>query len=303
MEYEHLKSHDFRRLGLLGRVIELADAGESQVSDVTLTGAGADSSVNSTVSADASTLEDEGLLNLDHRAGGAWLARPTQDGRDAWAELSRRRSDRAQRARQLRNDYILWIYNNRSNGSADSDSFLRSGASYLGAPYLEDEFLQAGAWLRARDFIEGQGAWGRKSPLFPSLTVKGEDYVENGRDVHMEPTENGGATSYSFHGPTQFATGSSHFIQNQNIEHVKDAAEELARALHQLSQLSIGPEKAELTAAAADLEEEAAGQVRPQKFRAIAEGIQRILVGGAGGALGAFTSKQVTEFLESLPLS
>ncbi|WP_123737492.1 MULTISPECIES: hypothetical protein [unclassified Rathayibacter] len=303
MGLEHLEPHDFRRLDLLGRAIELTDAGESQVSSRTLAAPDANSGERSMVSADASTLEDEGLLNLDRRASGAWLARPTQAGRDTWAELSRRRDDRAQRARQLRNDYLRWIYNTRRDGSADSSKFLPSGASYLGAPYPEDEFLEAGAWLRARDFIEGEGAWGRKSPLFPSLTVKGEDYVEHDRDVHMEPTEKGGATSYAFHGPTQFATGSSHFTQNQNIGEVKAGAEELARALHQLSQLSSGLQKTELTTAATELEEEAAGQARPQKFRAIAEGIQRILVGGAGGALGAFTSKQVTEFLEALPLS
>ncbi|KQQ20519.1 hypothetical protein ASF48_07725 [Rathayibacter sp. Leaf299] len=302
MELDHLKPHDFRRLGLLGRVIELTDAKE-QASSRTLTESEDASVERQTVTADASALEEEGLLNLDRRFGGAWLARPTQAGRDAWAELSQSRNDRAKRTRQLRNDYLGWIHSTRSSGSAVSDDFLLSGPSYLGVPYLEDEFLEAGAWLRDRNFIAGEGAWGRKSPLFPSLTAKGEDYVENDRDVHSEATEGDGGTSYAFHGPTQFATGSRHFTQTQNIGDVKNGVEEIARALYQLSQLSTGQQEAELTAAAVQLEEEVAGQARPHRLRTIAEGVQRILVGGAGGALGAFTSKQVAEFLESLPLS
>ncbi|QNE44423.1 hypothetical protein F1C15_11915 [Frigoribacterium sp. NBH87] len=303
MDLDNLSHVDLRRLGLLGRAVAIVDSGEAQATPGMLAENRSDADERRAVTADAMALSDEGLLRLDERFNGAWLARPTVSGRDTWSEYERRRDDPRERRRRLRNDYLRWIHEaGRQGGPPNGDSFIDSGASYLGALFTLEELHEAGVWLKRQGFIDGGGAWGRSSPLRPFLTAKGEDYVDRERDVHAEPPQGNESTSYTFNGQTQFASGSSHFTQTQNMGDVGARAGEIAAALRQLSLLSTGIEHEELSAAASQLEEEVAGAARPQRLRAIAEAAQQILVSGAGGALGSIVSSQVTDFIDSLPI-
>ena len=262
-----------------------------------------DSAERATLSADIRALGDQGLLNVDERFNGAWSARPTQAGRDAWSAFSRRRADGVARRRQLRNDYLGWIYQESSGGGSPTvERFLESGPAYLGDPYVLGEVENAGEWLAERRFIKGPGAWGKTGPILPQHTAKGEDYVENERDVHVEPRAVGSTTSYTVNGPAQIAHDSHHVNQVQNIDSVRDDARELAAALRQLSALMADDTGADVVLAATGLEEEADGEARPHRLRAIAEGAQRALGSGVGGAVGTLISKQLTDFLGSLPL-
>jgi hypothetical protein len=303
MDLDNVTRVELRRLGLLGRAVAIVDSGEAQATPGMLVEDRSDADERRAVTADARALSDEGLLRLDERFNGAWLARPTVSGRDTWSEYERRRDDPRERMRRLRNDYLQWIGQaGRQGRTPNGDSFLDSGASHLGALFTIEELHEAGAWLKKQGFIDGGGAWGRSSPIRPSLTAKGEDYVDRERDVHAEPPQGKESTSYTFNGQTQFASGSSHFTQTQNMGDVGARAGEIASALRQLSFLTTGIEHEELSAAASQLEEEVAGAVRPQRLRAIAETAQRILVSGAGGALGSVLSSQVTDFIDSLPV-
>lgn len=294
---------DLRRLIVLGSVIEHLDSGNEQATPGALMIDPSDEAERATLSADVYALGDQGLLNVDKRFSGGWSTRPTQAGRDAWSDFSRQRANGVARRRQLRNDYLGWIYQESSSGSSPTvEGFLESEAAYLGDAYILGEVENAGEWLAERRFIKGPGAWGKTGPILPQHTAKGEDYVENERDVHVEPRAVGSTTSYTVNGPAQIAHDSHHVNQVQNIDSLRDDARELAAALRQLSSLTSEGIGADVILAAAGLEEEADGEARPHRLRTIAEGAQRALGSGVGGAVGSLISKQLTDFLGSLPL-
>ena len=276
------------------------DQGLEQVTPGDLMMDPGDSEERGGLSADARALADSGLLTLDERFNGAWAARPTRAGRDEWASFVSRRDDAVERARQLRNDYLRWIYTQtRRGGFAVADGFLDSGVTYLGRPYTLDDLMQAGKWLKERDFIHGPGAAQRPDPLRPAPTPKGEDWVEARRDVHEAPHSSGG-TSYTFHGPAQVAHGNQNVTQVQQNDQVRDDARRIATALQQLADTESGESRAELASLAGDLRSEADGSARPKRLKEIGSKALDVLGSGAGGALGGFVSTSLTTFLGTL---
>lgn len=292
-----------RQLGLLGAVIALVDSGEAQATPGQLMASPDDDVERERVSSDVRALGDEGLLSIDERLAGMWTARPTGAGRHAWADFDAIRSDPFARARQLRNDYLVWIYEQEDLGrNTGPDGFVDLGAAFLGGPYSSAEVDKAGAWLKDRGFLKGQAAWQTEGPLRPSLTAKGIEYVENGTDVHVTPGAAAPATSFVFHGPAQVAHNSQHVQMLQTNADTREAAREIASSLQQLVALMTGDEREALQQVADDLQTEADGDARPQRFKALGEAALRALSAGAGGAIGNFVSDRLTEFLGTLPL-
>ncbi len=118
-------------------------------------------------------LEGAGLLLVDWRYSGGWSARPSAQGRDAWAALETARGNKRARRRQMRDEYLGWVVDQDEAGaSPTSDDFLTTGASYLGMPYTQEDLEQTGKWLREGRFIEGPMADQRPDPLRPSPTRK-----------------------------------------------------------------------------------------------------------------------------------
>lgn len=292
-----------RQLGLLGAVIALVDSGHAQATPGQLMASPDDDVERERISSDARALGDEGLLNIDERLAGMWTARPTGTGRHAWAEFNALRRDLISRARQVRNEYLVWIYKQQDLGrGTSSDEFVESGASFLGDGYSSVEVDKAGAWLKDRGFLKGQGAWQTEGPLRPSLTAKGVDYVENGTDVHVTPGGAAPAASFVFNGPAQVAHNSQHVQMFQANVDSRETAREIASSLQQLAALMAEQDREVLQQVADELQDEAEGDARPQRFKALGEAALRVLASGAGGALGQFVSDRLTDFLGTLPL-
>jgi hypothetical protein len=285
---------------LLGDVIVRVDGGEQQVAAGALIADPADAEARNSLSADARALGDQGLLTIDERLGGAWLARLTPAGRDAWEEFELRRADKVQRAAQLRNNYLRWLYDNaQSGGYAVSDHFLESGAAYLDDPYSMDELMAAGRWLADREFIEGPGVDQRPDPVHARPTSKGEDYVEKGWDVRREANAES-SVSYNVVGPTQIAHGSHHFVQVQGKDQGREQALTLAAAIEQMLATVPKERRDEIAALATDLREEAEGGGRVDRFREIGGAATKAFSSGAGGALGATLISAVSTWLGNL---
>ena len=294
-----------RRITLLGAVITAVDAGAAQVPPGQLMQTPGDDGEREQISSDARALGDEGLLNLDERLAGMWTARPTAAGRQAWQDFTDQRDDPLARARYLRNQYLRWLYLEENAGRPSRpDQYAQSGASYLGAPFDLQEIDKAGAWLKERGFLKGPGSWGTEGPILPTLTAKGVDHVENDTDVHLSPAAAMSATStwYVFNAPAQVAhhSDNARFVQVNSA--VRDRAAQISEALRQLVELVGGEERDAIQRAADELQKEAAGEARPERLKAIGEAALRVLSSGAGGAIGAFVSDQITQFLGSLPL-
>jgi hypothetical protein len=293
---------EVRRLSLLGKVILLVDGGEPQVTPDVLMQNPDDDTERAAISADMRALRDHGFVALDERLAGMWVARPTANGRDAWAQFSSMRGSRLERQRQLRNEYMLWIYEAATTARyPQPGDFLQSGAGFLGEPYTAHELERVAVWLKERGFIRGQGAWGHPAPISPEMTAKGEDYIENERDVHVDPRDASGPT-HIYNGPTQVAHAGRDVTQTQHNQVIADEALRLVDALRQLAKLELDARRDELTKVADELEAEAAGEAEPGRLRSLAESAQRALSSGAGGALGSFVSDQLGTFLTSLAL-
>lgn len=120
-----------------------------------LQGNPADDDERAALSADVRALRDQGLMSLDERYSGAWVARPTLAGRDAWHEFRTRRDDTVQRQRHLRNDYLRWLCDQTRDGHyAVADRYLEANRTFLGSSFARSELGIAGAWLEKRAFIE-----------------------------------------------------------------------------------------------------------------------------------------------------
>jgi len=294
---------ELRRFVLLGAIINRVDAGEPLVTPGQLMESPADQDERQSLSVDVRVLGDQGFVNVDGRFNGMWTARPTGAGRQAWADFEARRGDALARARQLRNDYLIWVYSaDDLKGDTSPIGFVDSGASFLGDSFSFAEVDKAGAWLKDRGFLKGQAAWQTEGPLRPSPTAKGSDYVEKRIDVHVDSRDATPATSFVFHGPAQVASHSQHVQMIQTNADTREAGREIAESLKQLVAILSGDEREELQHAAEALLTEVDGEARPERLKALGEGALRVLSAGAGGALGSFVSDRLTEFLGTLPL-
>ncbi|GAA2941751.1 hypothetical protein GCM10010458_28520 [Microbacterium luteolum] len=286
-------------MSLLGKIIRVVDDGETHATPGMLMVDPGDAAERASVTADARALRDQQQVNLDERYSGGWAARPTSDGRDAWAEYVARRSDPVERQRQARNDYLRWIYEHtRDNTLAVADHFLEAGLTFLGDPYAMEDLTRAGKWLADRGLIEGPGADQRPDPLRVGLTVKGEDLVESGRELHSEAPQ-AASTSYTFHAPAQVAHNSPNVVQMQTNDASKGAVE-IAAMLDQLTAILVPDEARRTGEFAAQLREEASGTARSSRFREIGDAVMKAFGTGLGGALGSAVSTHTNAWLGTL---
>lgn len=295
-----LSSVDVRRLLLLGDMIRCVDAGEQQVTPGGLAADPSGQEERAALTADARALRDQELVLLDERFTGAWVARPTRAGRDAWTDFVARRGDPARRRAQTRNVYLHWVYaQTRDASHADADAFLKAGKTYLGDPYTEKDLLEAGEWLAARGFIEGPGVDQRPDPVRPRTTAKGEDYVEQSRDV-AEQESVAGSVNYNVRGNAQIAHQSQHVIQVQSSDSVWEDTLALVAALEQMLPAVSPDARDQIARAATQLREEANGEARPSRLRELGDSILTAFGSGAGGALGSALMVSVTTWLSTL---
>lgn len=111
-----LSNMDVRRLSTLGEIVRFCDADGAPVSHATLLEASPEGTDRRQLREEVDALADLGYVDLDERFNGAWLARPTSSGRQAWAELKALRNSIRDRRGQMRDDYLLWVYNQHEEG-------------------------------------------------------------------------------------------------------------------------------------------------------------------------------------------
>lgn len=291
---------ELRRLTLIGDIIRLLDSGEEQVTSGMLQRDAADDDERAALSADVRALRDQGLMSLDERYSGAWVAHPTRAGHDAWQEFSARRDDTVQRQKHLRNDYLRWLYDQTRGGHyAVADHYLDANRTFLGSPFTRPELGTAGAWLEERGFIEGPGAHGRPDPLRARPTARGVDWIEDGRDVHDQKADSG-STNYTFHAPAQVAHGSQYVVQMQTNSSGAQGAQELAQMLDQLAQGLPADAAGQLSGLAEALRDEAQGDTRTSRFRELGDAVTKAFTGGVGGAIGKGLLDHVNTWIASL---
>ena len=142
-------------------------------------------------------LADLGYVDLDERYNGAWLARPTSSRRHAWAEFNALRNSIRGRRRQMRDGYLLWVYDQHEGGlSPVADAFLESGAFFFGRPFTQEDLERTGEWLLEHGFIKVPKVWQRPDAIRPTITAKGQLYLEEGRSAHDSPASVGSSTTY-----------------------------------------------------------------------------------------------------------
>jgi hypothetical protein len=294
---------ELQRLLTLGRIVQLCDtAGNQAVSNNVVLEASPEGTDAREIRADLEALEDCGYVDVDERFNGAWLARITNLGRKAWAELESVRSSPRDRRRKMRDEYLIWLYNQDESGlSPTSDDFLTTGASFLGLAYTQDDLERTGEWLLERGFIKGPKVWQRPDPIRPQITAKGQVYVEEERSVHESPASVGSTTFHNtINGPAMLAQNSQHVAQTQNVNDWKDDARRLAEAVQQLAQLL--PDGTLLAEYGTKLRAEVEGDARPTRIRVLVDSIVKALGTGAGGAIGGALVTQAVGLLGSLPL-
>lgn len=299
-------ANELRRLDLVGAIIEASgkqggdDVGATELLDSETT-----SEQERQFNDDVQMLESEGLLMADWRLSGLGDARVTARGHDEWDKLAALRADRPRLLRQMRNDYLKWIYTQADAGIMPNyEDFLSSGANYLGLPYNKNDLENTGKWLMDRGFIDGPSVWGIDGPILPTITAKGSDYVENVHDVHDSGVPTSGSTigvQNNFSGNTNFAQGGEHIHQTINVGWL-DGARELADAIDaRLDEFVDTDIRTDLKASAAGLREAARAGATPAQGRALGSQIAVALAAGAGSAVAGELMKLVLDYLVSIP--
>jgi hypothetical protein len=250
---------------------------------------------------DLLALAARGLVELDERFNGVWLARPTSSGRLVWAEIETSRNSARDRRRRMRDEYLIWLYDQDADGlSPTSDEYLSAGGSYLGRAYDQDDLERTGQWLLESGFIKGPLVWQRPDPIRPQITAKGRLYVEEERSVHESPKSVGSTNFHNtINGPAVLAQNSQHVTQTQNVKGWEDNARSFSAAVNQLAQVLVDSELKETAEA---LRAELDGAARPSRARDLVDNIMKALGSGAGGALGGVLATQGVAVLGSLPL-
>jgi hypothetical protein len=171
-------------------------------------------------------LEQNGYAKLERVLSGHVGIIPTAAGRVELSRFKTRRDDRVERALNLRDMYLRYIWEEDELGkSPNPDAFVRTGPTWLGSAYSAGEVERAGEWLKEAGLIAGQAAWQYSGPLRPSLTIAGRDLVESGRSVTERPTPGGSAYNTTITGGNvNLAQGSNNVSQHQDNRSAADAA-------------------------------------------------------------------------------
>jgi hypothetical protein len=287
-------SADIRRLDVLGAIIRALD-GESTENSVTQNAVlpeGADYDATSALREDIRALEAAKLVSVSWRLTNAWRATPTRNGRDAWAALEDARNDRRARRFELRDVYLTWVVDQNDDGASPwPELFFDSGATYLGAPYTQEDLEHTGEYLREHGYIKGFGAAQRPDPLRPVPTAKGRYTVEQGISVNApasrDATSTGDTYNNHFNGPANVAQGSHDVQQTINItwqDQARELVEEISGRLHRVEDAQV---RADLTAAIEELRVEVAGEARPNQVRAVVTKIAIALGTSAASKMGS----------------
>jgi hypothetical protein len=293
---------DLRSLLTLGRIVQLFDAADQEpVSNSAVLEASPKGTDSRELREDLQALDTDGYVDVDERFNGAWLVKPTSSGRTAWAKVEASRDSPRDRRRQMRDEFLIWLYNEQENGlTPTAEDFLSTGTSFMGLAYTQEDLERTGEWLLERGFIRGPGAWGRPYPIHPEVTAKGQLYVEEERSVHESPASAGSTTFHNtINGPAMLAQNSQHVTQTQNVNAWKDDARSLADAVEQLA--LVIPDGTNLAGPATELRAEIDGDSRPTRVRELVDSIVKALSTGAGGALGGALGTQAATLLGSLP--
>jgi hypothetical protein len=166
-------------------------------------------------------LADEGTLGLDLRLGGVVAAaRLLPPAHSEIEQFEAARQSLPPRRRQLRDDYLRWLYAQIEvhDASPTPHQYLQESPTYLGIPYSEKDLEKVGEWLVTNGFIEGPAAWQYAGPLRPTLTTKGSFTVENGRLTNDPAPTNAQTFNTTVNGSANIAQASSNVQQIQNIE-------------------------------------------------------------------------------------
>lgn len=131
--------------------------------------------------------------------------------------------------------------------------------------------IQAGARLAARGFIEGPDLDQLLDPLRARPTVKGEDYVESGKDVH-EQASSLGSTRYSIHGDVQIAHNNQNVMQVQSSNSVRQDTRACG-VLQQVIPAMAPNSKDQFAQLAAELRVESTCAARPSRLRETCDSI------------------------------
>lgn len=147
----------------------------------------ADHEAKMTLAADLRDFERRGWLQLQEAlAFGGWSCALTTRGAELIDDLRRRRGDPVARRKAARDALLRWLYEQKVSGTEwPSLPNMRNSllAYYYGEPFSAEEIDQAGAWLKTRGYIKGDGSAQTDGPVRPAVTAKGEDLVEAGRSV------------------------------------------------------------------------------------------------------------------------
>ncbi|GAA4678415.1 hypothetical protein GCM10025780_24110 [Frondihabitans cladoniiphilus] len=259
-----------------------------------------------TINEDMKILGQRGLILYDQRFGGASSAFMKGPGVDAWEAFNGARSAVIERRIDLRDVYLRWLYEEIEvhDRYPTRDDFLKSGLTYFGLPYTEQDVSKAATWLREGRFIEGQGTWGDDSPIHPTLTAKGLFTVENNRSVSDPAPSSAVTNTYTahIHGSANVVQGGENVQQTltNNAEWAVEATK-MADAVDQ-SLPALGEEiQREVAAANEELRGELASESEPGRVRGIVKSMINSLGKGGAGALGGILATQLGTFLLSLP--
>lgn len=298
---------DLRRLDVLGRII--AAAGDRSMNQQAIPGDLLGPQPGTTALDELRErirdLEGAGYVTVDWRYSGGWSARPTAEGRDAWAALETARNNVRARRRRMRDEYLVWVVDQEDAGaSPTSDVFLATGATYLGMSYTQEDLEQTGKWLHEGRFIKGPMASQRPDPLRPSPTAKGRWIVEEGRSVN-EPTngETAGGSTYNnhFHAPANVAQNSNDVHQTINIGWQDQARELVDEISRRLDDVENEQARTELAATVAELRAEVDGQARPHAVRGIVTKLGLAITTAMAGELGSELTLHAFQLLGALP--
>lgn len=248
-------------------------------------------------------LKDEGLVTLDLRLGGVIAAvNILPSGQAAVEEFDQLRASLPARRRQLRDDYLAWLYNQVEvhDTSPTPDAYLKTVPAFMGFPYTAKDLEKTGEWLVTNGFIQGEAAWQYAGPLRPTLTAKGSFTIENGRSTNDSPPAIGDTFHTTVNGPANVAQGSSHVQQSLSVEWKAEGLR-LVDAIEQ----TLPTLAAELSAAVEEQLNEArielSGTAEVSKLKAVFGALSGFLSQTSAGALGGLLTIQITQFLATLP--
>ena len=286
---------DLRRLDVLGRLIRALEGAPSDSSATAeaILPEGADHDATSALRDEIRSLEADQLVTVNWRLAGAWTAKPTAAGRNEWATLDAARNDRRARRFHLRDVYLGWVVDQNDDGASPwPELFFESGATYLGAPYTQDDLERTGEYLREQGYIRGFEAAQRPDPLRPVPTVKGRYTVEQGISVNAPASANDAASAShtyntTINGPANVVQGSHDVQQTINAtwqDQARELVEEVSGRLDRVDDVQV---RAELSAVVQDLRSEVAGEARPHRVSAVVSRLAVALGTSAASKMGS----------------